>query len=60
MTLPSLRLWFLDEFGIHLAMSRANARAPRGERAVVVEPLKPAEIFPSLERLPSTRCGLRG
>jgi transposase len=40
MTLPSLRLWFLDEFSIHLAMSRVNARAPRGERAVVVEPLK--------------------
>jgi transposase len=40
MTLPALRLWFLDEFGIHLAMSRANARAPRGERAVVVEPFE--------------------
>jgi len=40
MNLPSRRLWFLDEFGIHLAMSRANARAPRGERAVVVEPFE--------------------
>ena len=40
MTLSALRLWFLDEFGIHLAMSRANARAPRGERAVVVEPFE--------------------
>lgn len=37
MTLPVARLWFLDEFGVHLAMSRAQARAPRGERAVVVE-----------------------
>lgn len=40
MTLPARRLWFLDEFGVHLAMSRANARAPRGERAVVVEPFE--------------------
>jgi hypothetical protein len=32
MTLPALRLWFLDEFSIHLAMSRANARASRGTR----------------------------
>ncbi|QQS45452.1 MAG: IS630 family transposase [Acidobacteriota bacterium] len=40
MTLPARRLWFLDEFGIHLAMARANARAPRGERAVVVEPFE--------------------
>jgi transposase len=40
MTLPASRLWFLDEFGIHLAMSRTQARAPRGERAVVVEPFE--------------------
>ena len=40
MTLPALRLRFLDEFGIHVAMSRANARAPRGERAVAVEPFE--------------------
>jgi len=39
-TLPAARLWFLDEFGIHLAMSRARARAPRGERARVVEPFE--------------------
>jgi transposase len=37
-SLPSARLWFLDEFGVHLALSRDKARAPRGERAVVVEP----------------------
>jgi transposase len=36
--LPTERLWVIDEFGIHLAMSRGYARAPRGERAEVVEP----------------------
>ena len=40
MTLPVARLWFIDEFGIHLALSRAYARAPRGERAEVVEPFE--------------------
>ena len=40
MTLPVKRLWFIDEFGIHLALSRSRARAPRGERAVVVEPFE--------------------
>ena len=40
MTLPVKRLWFIDEFGLHLAMSRASARAPRGERAAVVEPFE--------------------
>ena len=34
-TLPVRRLWFLDEFG--LKMTRTNARAPRGQRAVVYE-----------------------
>jgi hypothetical protein len=32
------RLIFVDEFGIHRAMSRIYARAPRGERARVTEP----------------------
>src|SRR5262245_53815516 len=32
------RLIFVDEFGIHRAMSRIDARAPRGERARVKEP----------------------
>ena len=32
------RLIFIDEFGIHRAMSRIQARAPRGERARVKEP----------------------
>ena len=40
MTLPAPRLWFLDEFGVHFAMSRAKARAPRGERAVAIEPFE--------------------
>jgi transposase len=39
-TLPAARLWFIDEFGIHLALSRPSARAPRGERAEVVEPFE--------------------
>ena len=40
MSLPVERIFFIDEFGIHLAMSRIRARAPRGERAVVVEPFE--------------------
>jgi len=40
MILPVARLWSLDAFGVHLAISRAKARAPRGERAVVVEPFE--------------------
>jgi len=34
-------LIFLDEFGIHLAMTRTHARAPIGQRAVVSEPFNP-------------------
>lgn len=40
MTLPVKRIWAIDEFGAHLAMSRANARAPRGNRAEVREPFE--------------------
>lgn len=40
MTWPAQQLWFLDEFGVHLALSRTHARAPRGERALVVEPFE--------------------
>lgn len=40
MRLPVERLWSIDEFGIHLAMSRAYARSPRGERAEVIEPFE--------------------
>jgi len=32
------RLIFVDEFGVHRAMSRIDARAPKGERARVKEP----------------------
>jgi transposase len=32
-----VRLWFIDEFGVHLGMTRDYARTPRGERAEVVE-----------------------
>jgi len=35
------RLIFIDEFGIHRAMSRVYARAPRGERARVREATEP-------------------
>ena len=31
----------IDEYGVHLAMSRAYARAPRGLRAEVTEPFNP-------------------
>lgn len=37
MKLPTKRIWAVDEFGAHLAMSRAYARSPRGARAKVVE-----------------------
>ena len=37
MTLPVKRLWFIDEFGVHLAMYPVYARSPRGERADVEE-----------------------
>jgi len=36
-SLPAARIWFLDEFGIHLNMTRRYARAPKGERAIVWE-----------------------
>jgi transposase len=35
--MESGRLIFVDEFGVHLAMTRTHARAPHGERAVVCE-----------------------
>jgi transposase len=40
MTLPVKRIWAVDEFGAHLAMRRANARAPRGKRVEVREPFE--------------------
>jgi transposase len=38
MRLPVERLVFIDEFAVNTAMTRAYARAPRGERAEVSEP----------------------
>jgi transposase len=35
--LPVEKLWFIDEFGMPLGMTRNSARAPRGERAEVLE-----------------------
>jgi transposase len=35
--MESGRLIFVDEFGVHLAMTRTHARAPHGERAAVCE-----------------------
>lgn len=43
--MPSDELIFLDEFGIHLAMTRTSARAPRGQRAVVTEPFAHGPTF---------------
>jgi len=40
MTFPIERVWFIDEFGSHLAMTPTRARAPRGERAEVTEPFE--------------------
>jgi transposase len=39
-TLAREDLIFVDEFGIHLAMTRTYARAPSGERATVSDPFK--------------------
>src|SRR5262245_55750958 len=39
-TLAREDLIFVDEFGIHLAMTRPHARAPIGERVTVTEPFK--------------------
>lgn len=47
----------MDEFGAHLAMSRAYARAPRGERASVVERVEPGAKISVIAAL--TLHGLR-
>jgi len=36
-TLPTPRLWPIDEFGVHQGMTRHYARSPRGKRAEAVE-----------------------
>jgi transposase len=48
-------LIFLDEFGIHLALTRLLARAPRGERAEMTEPF---ETGPNLSVI--SALGLEG
>jgi transposase len=35
---PTSRLVFVDDFAINTVMTRTHARAPRGERAVVLDP----------------------
>ncbi|QQS45133.1 MAG: transposase [Acidobacteriota bacterium] len=57
MKLPAKRIWALDEFGAHLAMSRAYARSPRGERAKVVERFEPGSKISSIAAL--TLQGIR-
>lgn len=40
LTLPTIRTWFMDEFGIHLGLSRSRVRARRGKRTNAVEPFR--------------------
>jgi len=59
LTLPVERLWFIDEFGIHLAMSPTYARALPGERAEMLERFeKGANIWSSVGS-GCRACGLR-
>ncbi|MBA3441456.1 MAG: transposase [Pyrinomonadaceae bacterium] len=46
---------FVDEFGVHLAMTRTHARAPRGERAAVCEKFERGTKLSAISAL-----GLRG
>jgi len=46
---------FVDEFGVHLAMTRTHARAPRGERAAVCEKFERGTKLAAISAL-----GLRG
>jgi transposase len=43
--LPGDAFIFLDEFGITLTMTRTYARAPRGHRAVMIEPFQHGPNF---------------
>ena len=49
--MPAVRLVFLDEFGLHLVMTRGYARAPRGVRAEVVEPYRSGSNYSVLGAL---------
>ena len=48
-------LIFLDEFGIHLTMTRTHARAPRGARAKITEPFPHGSTLSVISAM-----GLRG
>ena len=49
-------LIFLDEFGINLAMTRAYARASRGERALVTEPFHHGGNISVISAMGRARC----
>jgi transposase len=53
--MESGRLIFVDEFGVHLAMTRTHARAPQGERAAVREKFERGAKMSALSAL-----GVRG
>jgi transposase len=52
--LATKRIWFLDEFSVHLAMSRTHARAPRGARAEVSEPFEKGQNISVIGALTAT------
>jgi transposase len=53
--MESGRLIFVDEFGVHLAMTRTHARAPQGQRAAVCETFERGTKMSALSAL-----GMRG
>ncbi len=53
--MESGRLIFVDEFGVHLAMTRTHARAPQGQRAEVCEKFERGTKMSAISAL-----GMRG
>jgi len=51
-TRPAARLWCSAAFGLPLALSRHYARAPRGERAAVVEAFETGGNISVISALP--------
>lgn len=49
--LPIEKLWFIDEFGAHLAMTRTRARAPQGVRAEMKEPFQRGANYSTIAAL---------
>jgi transposase len=49
--LPIEALFFLDEFGSHLAMTRTRARAPQGARAEMEEPFERSTNYSTIAAL---------